>query len=208
MHKSETGEIAAKGFRATGLFPCDKNIFRSQDFPLASQDTAAAPVNHPALVKTSDQPSFTSTFSPFTFSEALRASDISAVPNNKESKEFVLQKFCWGKSYKENKKATKSKTNWLVSNALRGPSKRRKRVICRDPSPFDIPSDSDTDVTVPFTEVSTEKGEQDTDCVFFSGRFSEDRNVEEWKRCAKYFRWAQTLCVGVEENFVCELCQG
>ena len=53
--RAATGEIAAKGFRATGLFPCDKDIFRPHDFPLASEDTEAAPVNHPALVKTSDQ---------------------------------------------------------------------------------------------------------------------------------------------------------
>jgi len=39
-------------------------------------------VNHPALVKTSDQPSFSSAnFSPFTSAEALHASDISPVPN-------------------------------------------------------------------------------------------------------------------------------
>jgi hypothetical protein len=39
-------------------------------------------VNHPALVNTSDQPSFSSVyFSPLTSAEALRASDISPVPN-------------------------------------------------------------------------------------------------------------------------------
>jgi len=39
-------------------------------------------VNHPALVKTSDQPSFSSAyFSPSTTVEVLRASDISAVPS-------------------------------------------------------------------------------------------------------------------------------
>jgi len=38
-------------------------------------------VNHPALVKTSDQASFSSAdFSPFTSAEALRSSDISPVP--------------------------------------------------------------------------------------------------------------------------------
>jgi len=80
--RAATGEIAAKDFRATDLFPCDKNIFRPHDFPLALEDTQADPVNHLALVKTSDQPSFSSTnFSPFTSAEALRSSDISAVPN-------------------------------------------------------------------------------------------------------------------------------
>jgi hypothetical protein len=50
------------------------NIFRPHDIPLA------APLNHPALVKTSVQPSFiSSNFSPFAAAEALRASDISPV---------------------------------------------------------------------------------------------------------------------------------
>jgi len=39
-------------------------------------------VNHHALVKTRDQPSFSSAnFSPFTSAEALRSSDISPVPS-------------------------------------------------------------------------------------------------------------------------------
>jgi len=36
--RAATGEIAANGFRATGFFPCDKNIFRPYDFPLSSED--------------------------------------------------------------------------------------------------------------------------------------------------------------------------
>jgi len=70
--RAATGEITANGCRATGLFPCDKTIFRPHDFPLASEDTDAAPVKYPALVKTSDQPLFSSvSFSPFTSAEAL-----------------------------------------------------------------------------------------------------------------------------------------
>jgi len=66
----------------TGLFPFDKNTFRPYDFPLSSDDKAAAPANHPALVKTSYQPSFSSiNFSPFTFAETLWSSDISPVPS-------------------------------------------------------------------------------------------------------------------------------
>jgi len=54
--RAATGEIAANYFRATGLFLCDKNIFRPHDFPLVSGDTDVAPVNHRSLVNTSDQP--------------------------------------------------------------------------------------------------------------------------------------------------------
>jgi hypothetical protein len=48
------------------------NIFRPQHFPLASENIDTAPVNHPALVKISDQPSFSSyNFSPITSAEAV-----------------------------------------------------------------------------------------------------------------------------------------
>jgi len=126
--------------------------------------------------------------------------------NGKENK-FIVKKFCWGNSEKE-KQATKFKTNQLASNALLGPSKRRKRRVCRDATPSDTPSDSDTDRTVPCADDSAEEEKQDTDCVLGTGRFSEDHNVEKRIRCVKYFRWAHTLCVVMEEDFVYESCQG
>jgi hypothetical protein len=52
--RAATGQIAVKDFRATDLFSCDKNTFRPNDFPLASEDTEAALVNQTALVKISD----------------------------------------------------------------------------------------------------------------------------------------------------------
>jgi hypothetical protein len=79
--RAATGEIVANGFQATGLFPCD-NIFRPHDFPPTSEQADAAPVNHPALVNTSDQPSSSSAnFSPFTSAVPLRSSDINSVPS-------------------------------------------------------------------------------------------------------------------------------
>ena len=80
-------------------------------------------------------------------------------------------------------------------------------MVCRDSTPSDTPSDSDSDLTVPFADDSTEEEEYDADCVLCTGHFSEDRTLEEWIRCTKYFRWAHILCVGMEENFVCEPCQ-
>jgi hypothetical protein len=55
------------------------------------------------------------------------------------------------------KQATKSKTSRLASNVLFGPSKIRKKRVYRDPTPSDAPSDSDTDLAVPFVDDSTEK---------------------------------------------------
>jgi len=211
--------VAAKGFRATGLFPCDKTIFRPHDFPLVSEDTDAAPVNHPALVKISDQPLFSSAnFSPFISAEALRASDISPVPSlnlqpntrggtAKKITGSTYRKFVGATQKKKIKLATKSKTIRFASNALLGPSKRQKRRVCRNLTPSDIASDSDTDLAVPFDDNSTEE-KQDADFVYCTGRFSEDHKGEESIRCAKYFGWAYTLCADMEEDLICEPCQG
>jgi len=82
IQRAATGEIMSNGLRVTGLFSCDKFIFRPHDFLLVSEDTYAARVNHPGLVKTSDQSLFNSSnVSLFTSAEALRASDISRVPS-------------------------------------------------------------------------------------------------------------------------------
>ena len=130
--RAATGEIAANGYRATGFFPCDRNTFRPYDFPLSSEDKDAAPVNHPALVKTSDQPSFCSAnFLLFTFAEALRSSDISPVPSlnlkpnphggtaNKIASSPYKQ-FVEATQKEKIKQATKSKTIQLASNAILG----------------------------------------------------------------------------------------
>jgi hypothetical protein len=200
----------AKVFQATGLFPCDKNIFRPHDFPLASVDTDAASVNHPALVKTSDRPSFTSVnFSPFTSAEDLSASDISPVsclnlkpnthggPSNKIPTS-PYREFVGLTEKKKIKQATKSKTNWLASHALLGPSKRWNGWVFGDATSSDTPSSSDTDLAVPFDDDLMEGEEQ------YAGtdHLSEDHSIGEW------IRWVHILCAGMEEVLVCVPCQG
>ena len=144
----------------------------SHDFPLASEERDTAPVNHPALVKTSDQPSFSSVnFSPFTSAETLiiryqsyakpEPTAKSSWWNSKEN-EFTLQKYIEATQKEKIKQTTKSKTNRLASNALLGPSKRRKRRVCRDPAPSDTPSHSDIDLVVLFTDDSTEEKKNKT----------------------------------------------
>jgi hypothetical protein len=68
-----------------------------------------------------------------------------------------------------------------MSNALLGPSKRQKRRVCRDPTPSDTPSDSDTGTVVPFADDATEEDEeQEGDYLCGTDRFSENHNGEQW----------------------------
>jgi len=149
IQASCNSEIAPNGFRVTGFFPCDKNTFRPYDFPLSSENKDDAPAHHPALVKTSCQPSFSSAdFSPFTSAEALRTSEIGAVPSlnlqpnprggtANKMQSSPCRKLVEATQKKKIKRTTKFQTSWFASNALLGPSKRRKRRVCRDQTPSD-----------------------------------------------------------------------
>jgi hypothetical protein len=101
-----TGERATNGFQATGLFPCDKIVFIPYDFPMSSEDTHAALVNHPASLNTSYQPSSSSAnFSPFTSAVPVRTSDTSSVPSLN-----LKPNPCGGTA---NKITSSSYKNWL-----------------------------------------------------------------------------------------------
>jgi hypothetical protein len=88
------------------------------------------------------------------------------------------RKFVGATQKKKIKRGTKSKTNQLASNALLGPLKRGKRRVCQAPTLSDTPSDSDTDLAVPFDDDSME--EEDADSAYCTGHFSEDHKREEW----------------------------
>jgi len=101
---------------------------------LSSADNDAASVKLPALVKTSDQPSFSSAnFSPFTSTEALRSSDINPVPSlnlrpnprggTAKKMSSPYKTLVEATPKKKIKRATESKTSRLASNIRLGPSK-------------------------------------------------------------------------------------
>jgi hypothetical protein len=71
------------------------------------------------------------------------------------------RKFVGVTQKKKIKQSNKSRTNWLASNALLDPSQRWKRLVCRGPTLSDTPSDSDTDLAVPFDVHLMEEEEQD-----------------------------------------------
>ena len=122
----------ASGRQASSLW---QKYLQTPRCPSSLRGHRFAPVNHPALVKTNDQPSFSSAnSSPFTFAEVLR-SDISLVlslnlkPNPrggtaKKIKNSPYKKIVEAAQKRKIKQTTKSKTNRLVSNVFLGPSKK------------------------------------------------------------------------------------
>ena len=110
--RAATGERVSNGLRVTGLFPCDKNIFRPYDFPLSSEDKDATPVNHPALAKISHHSVLLNFAVHLCWGSPIIRYQPCAKPepkaksswwNSKENNEFTLQNICWDNSEKENK---------------------------------------------------------------------------------------------------------
>jgi hypothetical protein len=108
----------------------------SHDFPLASEETDTAPVIQPALVKATDQPSFSFVnFSPFICAEALiiryqpcAKPELEAKSSwwkNKENNEFTLHKYIEATQKEKIIHTTKSKTIRLALNTLLGTSEEK-----------------------------------------------------------------------------------
>jgi hypothetical protein len=138
--QAATGGSEANGCWATSVFPCDMNIFRPHDFPLASGNITAASVNHHAVVKTSYQPSFCSFhFSMFISADALRS--------------IIRYQPCAKPELNPNPDGLR-RMLFLVLQKI------RKGRVWQDPTPSDTPSDSGTEVDVPVTDDSTEEDER------------------------------------------------
>ena len=75
--RAATGEIAASGFRAAGLFPCDRNVFKPSDFPFATEDEASNSAAASTSRQTSSSPLSMSPPRPTTSQEQVRPSDLS-----------------------------------------------------------------------------------------------------------------------------------
>lgn len=103
----------------------------------------------------------------------------------------------------ERSKEVTSSGKRPTSSSRRGRSKRRLPFVT-DTSEFEDDvvqlEDSDEDLSE----------DEDAECLFCAGRFSEDNEGEDWIRCCKCFKWSHrpTLCAGSDDKiFICDLCK-
>lgn len=103
---------------------------------------------------------------------------------------------------KQKKTAVESKKT-AVKRLFTKTRKSSKRKIINDSS-----SDSDSEIQLPESD-SSDIGDEDEDaeCLFCTGRFSEDKHGEKWAQCSKCYRWAHEDCGVEEDNFVCPGCK-
>lgn len=114
-------------------------------------------------------------------------------PNGEKRKENVI------KNKNQNEKKSKEHV-------------KKNRPISRKLFPE---SSSESDDDVPYDDDSADDchlcsdEDNDAECLYCTGLFSEDHNGEDWVRCSTCFRWAHTMCRPTDVGsavFVCDFC--
>lgn len=49
--------------------------------------------------------------------------------------------------------------------------------------------------------------DNDAECLFCTGLFSQDTHGEKWGKCIQCYRWAHEECGADEDPFICHLCR-
>lgn len=144
-------------------------------------------------------------------------SQISPVPRlnpGKKSNRSGAAQLITGSPYKSHLEASQSKNQKpkaicgkkraAIPKPLK-PTKPPKKVDDSDESS----DDSDIDYGDSDDDPMSDE-EQDAECIFCAGLFSDDHEGEDWIRCSKCFKWAHTLCANVGKrsckDYKCEKC--
>ncbi|KAI4455497.1 hypothetical protein MML48_9g00014898 [Holotrichia oblita] len=58
------------------------------------------------------------------------------------------------------------------------------------------------------SDLDCDIGEEEADCMFCSGVFSDDHAGEQWIQCSKCFKWAHCDCanIGRKDTYICDFC--
>ncbi|KAF5299759.1 hypothetical protein FQA39_LY11429 [Lamprigera yunnana] len=57
------------------------------------------------------------------------------------------------------------------------------------------------------TDDDVDENEEDAECLYCNGLFSQDTRGDKWIRCSLCFRWCHEECAGSDKKaFVCEIC--
>ncbi|CAH1988994.1 unnamed protein product [Acanthoscelides obtectus] len=85
-------------------------------------------------------------------------------------------------------------------------AKRSKRIRI----PSHSSSSSESSGSLKLDDLSSdESGGSDAECLFCTGRFSEDKKGEKWAKCSHCSRWAHEDCGEIANKiFICTFCEG
>lgn len=223
--RAATAEAAANGFRKTGLFPCNRQTFREHEFAVVEEQ-----MNRPASVTSANddpqegtskeiQGNISPQPSPPRF-VVTRPTDISPLPTIRTQQGLRRSRagsaqLITGSPYKNQLIESKDrevtpKQSGKAGRGNRGgsnPTSRRGKATGSKRKIIESSSESEADIP----DSDDNEGSDDNDdaeCIYCAGLFSDDHNGEDWIRCCKCTKWAHTTCADtMNARFVCDRCQ-
>ena len=189
--------VAASGFRKTGIFPCNRQIFSEIDFAAAKASDVPLPSNENEAGTSSDKHITTSQKGDLNTgkSDYVPILAISPIPQatsrpKSRSSRATCSEILTSSPYKqkllEKKSQNESKSRRTTHKALKG------RKIEQPERQSSRPTES----------------EDETECFYCNTAYSNTEH-EGWIQCMKCKRWAHDSCAGVDETddiFECEFC--
>lgn len=233
--KAATMQTAMNGFKSTGIFPLDPDVFPDHLFapsltterpvevvqPVETGDAQRPvaepqrpiPVNEVAASTSKDSLSTSFTVSPADIVKLPQVEQKHPTKRRKRGKTTVLT----STPYKDELEAVENtRKRTLESKRKKVEEKQTAGKYCKGTKPkitarrlFDEPSSTKKKGTSSSHDLSSEDETDDTSCLYCNELFSTSASHEGWIQCLECKNWAHELCSGAEKNedyFVCEYC--
>lgn len=233
--RSATVEVAINGFRKSGIFPCDRFIFRDHDFaahnvpePEELQnitleaellDSGTHLTQALATVGTVDTPATSSSNDP------ISCIDIKKLPTVKPNTSKRTGSACLisGSPYKNNLSeslAKQDKKGISKLNLVKGKqrimkkqtktentTKMKRKQKKLDTSDSSSGESNDDSVIFMDTDDDSVTDEEDAACVYCNKAYSSNFRGEKWIKCIACKKWAHVECSGNGNfDFICDIC--
>jgi hypothetical protein len=198
--RSATIEVAVNGFRNTGIFPFQPNVFREQDFATkityVDSSLGVPEQNSTSFAMPSDITPIPDFQRPSTSGNTTSRKGSACLVTGSPHKRQLLE--CTDKQSQTVARKTCRRQNAATRKSRKGIKKHESSS-----------SSGNEEEEVLCISTCDEDSDDDAQCPYCNKNFSEDKKGEKWVRCTKCFYWCHESCAGdssAHPKFICAVC--